>query len=142
MNIIIADDNAQVAEVLSEILTEEGHTVRTAIDGYAALSGFRDCVPDVLVTDLNMPGMSGFELIQIVRERFSGVGIIAMSGTYTTNNIPRCVASDEFYPKGTSSITLLLQMVARLKMRTARGIVPGYLGNSLSREMREPCGEM
>ena len=136
INIIVADDNAQVAGVLSEILTEQGHKVRTAIDGNAVLSGFRECVPDVLVTDLEMPGMSGFDLIPLVRQRFSRVAIIAMSGAYTADNIPSCVISDEFYPKGSGRITLLLDMLARVRSRQGLGISLDHIGNSLSSEAR------
>jgi CheY-like chemotaxis protein len=131
INIIVANDNAQAGGVLSEIVTEQSHTVRTAIDGNADLSGFRECVPDVLVTDLEMPGMSGFDLIPLVRQPFSRVAFIAMSGAYTPDNVPRCVVSDEFYPKGSGSITLLLDMLARARSRQGLVISLGLPGNSL-----------
>ena len=49
--------------VLSHVLSEMGYRVRTAEDGFSALAELRKEIPDILLSDLNMPGMSGFELL-------------------------------------------------------------------------------
>jgi CheY-like chemotaxis protein len=66
-DVVIVDDNPELLSVLSEIFNESGYAVRTASDGFAALAAIRDRLPDILLSDLNMPGMSGFELLSIVR---------------------------------------------------------------------------
>jgi CheY-like chemotaxis protein len=71
----------------------------------------RDEVPQILISDLNMPGMSGFELLSIVRRRFPTIPVIAMSGAFPDNNIPHGVAADCFYEKG-SGIYPLLKAIA------------------------------
>ena len=68
-------------------------------------------LPDVLISDLEMPRMSGFELLFVVRERFPEVKVIAMSGIYSGNGVPRGVAADAYYPKGGDSNCCLLRLV-------------------------------
>jgi CheY-like chemotaxis protein len=70
-----------------------------ASDGFAALATIRNRVPDILVSDLNMPVMSGFELLSIVRRRFPAIAVIAMSGAHSDMAVPSGVAADAFMPK-------------------------------------------
>src|ERR1700710_2895228 len=103
-DILVADDNPVLISVLSEIFKESGYTVRTALDGFAALTLLRERVPDILISDLNMPRMSGFELLSIVRRRFPSVAVIAMSGSFSGLAVPLGVAADAFYAKGSTSV--------------------------------------
>ena len=57
-DLVVVDDNPVLVRVLSEIFKERGYIVRTASDGFAALATIRDRVPDILISDLNMPRMS------------------------------------------------------------------------------------
>src|SRR4051812_29016505 len=98
-DLIVADDNPVLVSVLSDIFNENGYTVRTAPDGFAALTSIRERVPDILISDLNMPRMSGFELLSIVRRRFPSIAVIAMSGSYSGVTVPLGVAADAFYAK-------------------------------------------
>ena len=82
-DIVLVDDNPTLLGVLSEIFKTHGYTVRTASDGFAALAAIRERVPNVLLSDLYMPGMSGFELLSVVRRRFTTIAVIAMSGAYS-----------------------------------------------------------
>jgi CheY-like chemotaxis protein len=110
-NIVIADDNQDLLNALSVIFDQHGYTVRTACEGFAALALIRDCAPDFLLSDLNMPGMSGFELLSIVRRRFPEVAVVAMSGEYSGVAIPPDVAADGFYAKGSSNIARLFEIL-------------------------------
>jgi CheY-like chemotaxis protein len=112
--ILIVDDNISLRSTLSVILTTLGYDVRSAMDGFSALSEIRQWPPDVLLSDLNMPGMSGFELLSVVRRRFPQIRVIAMSGAFSVDAAPPDVAADEFYRKGTG-IESLLRMLDRLK---------------------------
>ncbi len=62
LDIVIVEDNPALLCVLSEIFRESGHHVRAAFHGFVALAEIRKKVPDVLLSDLGMPGMSGYEL--------------------------------------------------------------------------------
>lgn len=60
-----------------------------------------------------MPGMSGFELLSIVRRRFPQIQVIAMSGAFSGHEVPSGVAADAFFDKG-SSIPCLLRIMESL----------------------------
>jgi CheY-like chemotaxis protein len=54
-----------------------GYEVRTSEDGFSALVQLRAALPDLIVSDLRMPNMSGFELLSIIRRRFPQIPVIA-----------------------------------------------------------------
>jgi CheY-like chemotaxis protein len=105
--LLIVDDVPSIRLSISHLLTEIGYSVRCAEDGFSALREIRIEVPKLLLSDLNMPGMSGFELLSIVRRRFPSIQTIAMSGSFSGNEVPSGVAADAFFQKGSSLRTLL-----------------------------------
>jgi CheY-like chemotaxis protein len=112
--------------LLSLALAELGFNTRTAEDGFSALREIRLQMPDILISDLNMPRMSGFELLSVVRRRFPEIHSIAMSGAFSGDEVPSGVAADAFYQKG-SSMGALLQIMGNLQhqeRRAARRIEP------------------
>lgn len=109
-NILIVEDDIQLRLLLSVILTQSGYRVRTAEDGFSALAEMRAEVPDILLSDLFMSGMSGFELLSVVRRRFPSIRVIAMSSSFSGSAVPTAIAADAFYEKATK-VTALLQLV-------------------------------
>ncbi|MDX2052425.1 MAG: sigma-54 dependent transcriptional regulator [Polyangiaceae bacterium] len=77
--ILIVDDEANARSALAEILKEEGYTVETAADGFKALGRLTDFEPDVVLTDLKMPGMDGVELLRKLRERDREAAVVLMT---------------------------------------------------------------
>ena len=77
-------------------------------------------MPDILVSDLNMPGMSGFELLSVVRRRFPTIAVIAMSGEYPGITVSPGIAADEFYAKGSSSVARLLEILREIDEEESR----------------------
>lgn len=112
-SILIVEDDASVRSSLAQVFRVLGHQVQDASDGLAALIEMRQGVPDILLSDLNMPNMSGFELLSVVRRRFPSVGVVAMSGAFSGSQIPFGVTADAFYEKG-SSVAALLKVVENL----------------------------
>jgi CheY-like chemotaxis protein len=119
-DILVADDNPLLVNVLSEIFKEYGCIVRTASDGFAALATIRNRVPDILISDLDMPRMSGFELLSIVRRRFPSIAVIAMSGADSGVAVPQGIAADAFYAKGSSSVARLFEILCAIKDEATR----------------------
>ncbi|MGD0649390.1 MAG: response regulator [Acidobacteriaceae bacterium] len=110
-DVIVADDNQMLLSVMSEIFKECGYTVRTATDGFSALEQIRKQVPHVLLSDLNMPGMSGFELLSVVRRKFPEIKTIAMSTDYPGEDVVPGIPADAYYAKGTSNVARLFEIV-------------------------------
>jgi CheY-like chemotaxis protein len=131
VDIVIADDNTVLLSVLTEIFKECGHSVRPALDGLGALAEIRTQAPTILLSDLNMPRMSGFELLSIVRRSYPRIKVIAMSSSFSGWSVPRGVAADAFYEKGASSVARLLQIVDALKdepdLRSTRVPTPVWI---------------
>ena len=129
VKILIVDDEPSIRMSLSQILIASGNSVRSAVDGFSALIEIRQEVPEILLSDLNMPGMSGFELLSVVRRRFPAIRVIAMSGVFSGDGIPPGVAADAFYEKGTG-VGSLLQIV---KIMTEMERAPSFqLSNMLA----------
>ena len=76
--ILVVDDEPQITRVLRVGLNGRGFDVRTAADAESALDTLADWTPDLVVTDLTMPGMDGIELCRRIRKR-SQVPIIVLS---------------------------------------------------------------
>jgi CheY-like chemotaxis protein len=117
--ILIVDDKESIRTTMSLVLNEMKYQVRSAHDGFSALSEIRRENPDILISDLNMPGMSGFELLLVVRRRFPAILVVAMSGSFSGNEVPSGVPADAFYQKGSSTNALLqiLRALPQLKRR-------------------------
>jgi CheY-like chemotaxis protein len=75
-------------------------------------------IPDIILSDLNMPLMSGFELLSIVRQRFPLTRVVAMSGAFSGEAIPTGVSADAFYEKGSNPKSLLSWLDAMADPRT------------------------
>jgi CheY-like chemotaxis protein len=110
VNLLVVDDDSALRVLLSQIFTASGHHVRAAADGFSALSELRLRIPDIILSDLNMPGMSGFEFLSVVRRRFPAIRVIAMSSVFPVDGLPVGVAADAFYQKG-SNLGSLLQIM-------------------------------
>jgi DNA-binding NtrC family response regulator len=66
--LLVVDDEANARTALAELLREEGYDVETAADGFKALPKLQEFAPDLVLTDLKMPGMDGLTLMQKARE--------------------------------------------------------------------------
>jgi CheY-like chemotaxis protein len=106
-NLLIVEDDAELRILLTAILISCGYRVRAAEDGFAALAQIRADMPDLILSDLYMLGMSGFELLSIVRRRFPAIAVVAMSSAFSDGLIPHGVAADAFYQKATGVASLL-----------------------------------
>jgi CheY-like chemotaxis protein len=79
--VLIVDDSSSLRIVLSLCLEKAGFEVIRAKDGIDALGKLRETLPKVIISDLRMPRMSGFEFIGVVRRRFPAIPVIAFSAS-------------------------------------------------------------
>jgi len=77
--ILVVDDEVSARSALSEILTDEGYKVKIAADGFRALAAASDFGPDLVLTDLKMPGMTGLELLARLHEQDPEVAVVVMT---------------------------------------------------------------
>jgi CheY-like chemotaxis protein len=113
--ILVVDDEPSVRETIEQLLIFAGYDVCTADDGFTALQQLRRTLPDLIVSDLNMPKMSGYELLSVVRRRFPQILSVAMSGAYRGSTVPVGVIADDFFAKGESPKNLLAMIAGLIR---------------------------
>jgi DNA-binding response OmpR family regulator len=85
--IVVVDDHDELAGTLAEVLTLDGFDVRTAADGDTALAVIAEHKPICVLTDIDMPGMNGFELVRRLRDLYdSDIVLIAITGWGTSDS--------------------------------------------------------
>jgi CheY-like chemotaxis protein len=77
--ILIVDDDQDARQLIGEVLADAGYVVEVAGDGFAALEMLPRAVPDLVLTDLRMPGMHGVDLAQKIRSQ-SDVPVVLTTG--------------------------------------------------------------
>lgn len=77
--ILVVDDEANARSALSEILRDEGYLTETAADGFKALSKLEEFVPDVVLTDLKMPGLDGISFMEKGRQTNASTVFVVMT---------------------------------------------------------------
>jgi DNA-binding response OmpR family regulator len=81
--ILVVDDDHDACTALGGFLEESGFAVEAVLDGARALARLDQLVPDLVLTDLQMPGMNGLELIRRIQSRHKGVPVILVTGMET-----------------------------------------------------------
>lgn len=83
-NILVIDDDRNMAEVIAIMLEYEmGHNAITAFSGYDAMARLREIDIGIVITDLKMPGMDGFALIELMRKRGLHIPTIVITAFHT-----------------------------------------------------------
>jgi CheY-like chemotaxis protein len=108
--LLIVEDEPTTRTLLTQIFAGKGYPVRAAEDGFAALEEIRRETPDILLSDLNMPRMSGFELLSVIRRKLPEIFVIATSGAFSGDGVPNGIAADAFHEKATG-LTGLFEIV-------------------------------
>ena len=111
--VLVVDDDPALLQISALVLGERGYEVRKAKDGFQALVELRRSMPDVIISDLRMPNMSGFELLSVIRRRFPHIPVIVISGEYS-GDPPGGVIADAFFAKGQYSPEELFHKIAQL----------------------------
>lgn len=93
--ILTVDDSASMRMLLKASLTAQGFRIESANDGVHGLERMHEVEPDLLITDINMPKMDGFELIDAVRAlpQFRGTPILVLSTEFSEDKKARARAA-------------------------------------------------
>lgn len=118
--VLVVDDDPGVRQTLTLLLATAGYETSAAQNGFEALQIIKREAPRLLLSDLDMPDMSGREFLTIVRRRFPQIAVIAMSGSYDEDTTPDGVIADAFYSKGQKKPSELFQIVAEVIQRADR----------------------
>ena len=112
--ILLASADDSTLQDTAQALRQDDYAVITAHDGFEALAELRSGVPEVIVSDLELPRMSGFELLSVVRKRFPGVAVIATSREFIPVELPDGVLADRYLRKEVNSDFVLKEMIKEL----------------------------
>ena len=125
LRILIADDDRDTANTLAALMRDEGHDVKVVLRGDEVLEVERLLRPDVLIIDINMPGMSGYAIARELREQRGVVTplLIAISGVWTRTSerlLGHAVGFDHYLLKPCDPG----EIVAITSSYTQRGVSP------------------
>ncbi len=116
MKVLIADDDADLRELIAFTLGQAGYLVLKAADGPAAVQLFEHESPDLVLLDINMPGLNGFQVCEAIRRR-SQVPVMMLTVRGEEEDLVRALGlgADDYLNKPFSPRTLLARLKALLR---------------------------
>ena len=122
--ILVADDNLDMRRYISQLLAAEGYDVKTVNDGESALNSVLQEIPDLIVSDVMMPGLDGFELVQRLRSdpRTAKVPIVLLSARAGEEARIEGLESgaDDYLVKPFSARALIARVASNIKLARLR----------------------
>ena len=97
-NVLVVDDHSEIRDLMVKILERRGYRVSTASDGHDALTQFALARPDLVITDLSMPGLNGYQLCRLIRG-ISSVPVLIMSAQKGVEEKAYEMGADAFVSK-------------------------------------------
>ncbi len=123
-HILVIDDNEANRDLLSRRLTREGHTVSAAEDGEKGLALLGTAEFDLILLDLMMPGISGYEVLRRLKDsgRWRHVPVIMISALDEIDSIVRCIelGAEDYLPKPFNPVLLRARINATLEKKQLR----------------------
>lgn len=118
ISVLIVDDELMMRKLVAKVLTRDGFLVEQAQDGEEALQILAGRPIDIVISDINMPGMNGFELLQAIKKSHPLVSVIMMTAYGDTYSVKDALllGADEYITKPFQSQEIAL-MVERTYWR-------------------------
>jgi DNA-binding NtrC family response regulator len=110
ISVLVVDDEEMMRSLLTKILSREGYNILTAEDGLQALEMLREDKIDIVISDMKMPRMNGFELLKHIKDEYPATGVIIMTAygdTYTVKDA-LLLGADEYITKPFKSFEISL----------------------------------
>jgi diguanylate cyclase (GGDEF)-like protein len=117
--ILAVDDDQDNLNLLAGLLQHEGYRVETAISGEEALMRLKTLSPDLVLLDINMPGLNGYETLQEIRSRQHYTSVIFVSARSETDEIVKGLdaGADDYVCKPFEPVELLARVRAQLRIQ-------------------------
>lgn len=121
MEILVVEDDNRMAELISQGLKENGYGVTLAYDGIEGLTQFVLCRPDLVITDILLPGINGLDLCKRIKEKDESMPIIMLTALGTTNEKVEGfdAGADDYMVKPFEMRELLVRIRVLLKRSSA-----------------------
>jgi two-component system cell cycle response regulator len=117
--ILVVDDDPDSLEIITEALRWEGYQVQKVEGGTKALDVIHNWDPDLVLLDMNMPGLSGIETLQHLRQKKHYVSVMFISGSSDTESVIKGLDSgaDDYMPKPFDPLELLARVRTQLRIK-------------------------
>ncbi|MCI0352502.1 MAG: response regulator, partial [Acidobacteriales bacterium] len=129
--ILVVDDNRLNRLKLSHSLEQQGHTVLLAEDGYQALQMLGERIFDLVLLDIVMPGMDGYEVLEKMKgdAELRNIPVIVISALDELDSAVRCIemGAEDYLAKPFNSVFLKARLDACLKRKRLRDLEQAYL---------------
>jgi two-component system, OmpR family, response regulator MprA len=128
--VLVVEDDESIADVLRRTLRQEGHEVRSSVDGVEALQAAEEFVPDLVILDLGLPGLDGVEVCRRLRAD-SDVPILILTARSELDDRVEGLDSgaDDYLVKPFERQELLARMRALMRRRPPRGSAALVVGD-------------
>jgi DNA-binding NtrC family response regulator len=128
ISILVVDDEQLLRDLLVKILSKEGYQVETAVDGEEALEKLRQNRYSLLISDIKMPRLNGFELLKQVKQAYPEMGVIMMTAYGDSFSVKDSLllGADEYITKPFKSfeIYLIVERAYWRLLSSQKNIIP------------------
>ena len=136
-SVLVVDDEPDIRQVVSDILQDEGHEVTVAANAVEARTRYADDTPDLVLLDVMMPRMSGFEVCQKLKTNpdTRDIVVIMVTALHEVADYERAVESgtDDFLSKPVNKLELLTRVRSLLRVALLRRRLDDLMGDPGSR---------
>jgi CheY-like chemotaxis protein len=126
--VLLVDDEPVLQKLISGYLVAAGYVVQSAYDGLDAIRELRAGLPDLIISDLNMPRMAGLEFLGVVRKRFPHIPVLVMSDE-APDEMPEGVTADAYFQKNGYGYHHLPEAISVLTRKLPLRPSPPPVGN-------------
>lgn len=118
-SILVVEDDKSLTQVLKDLLTDEGYSVRVAQDGTEALNAVKKIEPDLVILDLGLPNMSGESVCKEMKKKYPDLPVLILTARDSSSDIVQGLnlGADDYMTKPFDSDVFMARVRARLRAK-------------------------